>query len=151
MAESHSSSELPPALREIVDFFAPLPEPDRREALLAYASQADQHAPRADEDYAVSEERHDEEDCLDSVGIFLLRHGDDTVTFRVTLGPDVQTLTRALAVILCRGLEGGSLSRIVTLCDNFVPTIVGAPLMRLRSRTVYYVLRRMREAARQCR
>jgi len=60
----------------------------------------------------------------------------------------VQTLTRALGVILCRGLNGSSLEAVQAIQEDFVPRIIGAELVRLRSQTVYYVLRRMKEAAR---
>jgi cysteine desulfuration protein SufE len=43
------------------------------------------------------------------------------------------------------------LEEILALEPDFVPRITGAELVRLRSRTVYYVLRRMQEAARALR
>jgi cysteine desulfuration protein SufE len=59
----------------------------------------------------------------------------------------VQTRTRALGVLLCRGLNGSTLEQVLALDGSFVPRVTGTELVRLRSRTVYYVLRRMQEAA----
>ena len=58
----------------------------------------------------------------------------------------VQTLTRALAAILCQGLEGATPTEVLTLPPDFVPKIVGSQLVRLRSQTVYYILTRMKNA-----
>ncbi len=136
---------MPPALQEIVDFFENLPEHERREALVTYAESARRHEPRENERYDVADERKDEI-CLDSVGIFLRLDGDSAI-FRVRLGPKVQTLTRALTSILCQGFNRQPPAKLEAVGDDFIPRIVGGELMRLRSRTVYYVLQRMREAA----
>ena len=66
--------------------------------------------------------------------------------FRVSLGPEVQTLTRAMTSILCKGLAGSSPEKILALEADFVPRIIGANLVRQRSQTVYYVLGRMKGA-----
>jgi cysteine desulfuration protein SufE len=58
----------------------------------------------------------------------------------------VQTLTRALTTILCRGLDGCTAQQVIDVPANFVPRIIGADLVRLRSQTVYYVLGRMKQA-----
>ena len=68
------------------------------------------------------------------------------VHFRVTLGPQVQTLTKAMTSILCRGLDGSTLEEILDLPSDFVPRIVGGNLVRIRSQTVYYILTRMKSA-----
>ena len=68
--------------------------------------------------------------------------------FRITLGPQVQTLTRAMTSILCKGLEGCSPQQIIDLSSEFVPQIVGGNLVRIRSQTVYYILTRMKSACR---
>ena len=49
--------------------------------------------------------------------------------------------------ILCRGLDGCSLEEILEVPSDFVPKIVGGELVRQRSQTVYYVLTRMKGAA----
>ncbi|MEM1294315.1 MAG: Fe-S metabolism protein SufE [Verrucomicrobiota bacterium] len=136
----------PAKLQEVVEFLEALPEQERREALFSYAEAAHRHEPREDETYRVADERLDEM-CLDSVGVFLDLNADGRALFRVRLGPKVQTLTRALATILCQSFNELPLKTIVELDDAFIPRIVGAELMRLRSRTVYYMLQRMQEAA----
>jgi cysteine desulfuration protein SufE len=122
---------LPARLAKIVAFFEPLGEVERRENLVAYAERAVRCAPRPGEVFAVQEVRKDAE-CSDTVGIFL----------RI----DPQALTRALAAILCDGLEAATPAEIRALPADFVPKIVGSQLVRLRSQTVYYLLRRLKSA-----
>jgi cysteine desulfuration protein SufE len=141
---------MPPALAELIAFFEPLPEGERRENLIALAGAAERHAPRAGERFDVADVRKDAE-CSDEVGVFLRAEAGDTAHFAVSLGPRVQTLTRAMAALLCRGLEGAALGEVLALQADFVPRVVGAELVRLRSRTVYYMLARMQEAAKRCR
>jgi cysteine desulfuration protein SufE len=64
--------------------------------------------------------------------------------FRMTLGPQVQTLTKAMTAILCKGLEGTTPKAVMELESDFVPKIVGAQLVRVRSQTTYYILSRMK-------
>lgn len=137
---------MPPALQELIDFFEHLPEPERRDSLISMAESVEAHAPRPGLPYEVEEVRKDPE-CSDIVGIFLQREDGGHVHFAVTFGPKVQTLTRALAAILCRGLNGCTASEILAISPDFIPRIVGAELIRLRSQTVYYVLHRMQQAA----
>ena len=137
---------MPPALQELIDFFEHLPEPERRDNLISMADTVDSHAPQENLTYEVAEVRKDPE-CSDTVGIFIHRDIGGRVRFAVTLGPKVQTLTRALAAILCRGLNGSTVEEVLTVPPDFIPRIVGANLVRLRSQTVYYVLNRMKEAA----
>ena len=87
-----------------------------------------------------------DEECTDTVGIFLRAEDGDRAHFAVTLGPQVQTLTKAMTTILCRGLNGAKLQEVLDVPADFVPRIVGAELVRLRSQTVYYVLGRMKAA-----
>lgn len=139
---------MPPRLARIVAFFEPLAELERRENLVAYAGRARRLEPRPGEHFAVADVRRDAE-CTDTVGIFLRVDEKAGVHFRITLGPEVQTLTRALAAILCEGLDGSSAKDVLELPEDFVPKIVGAQLIRQRSQTVYYLLRRMKAAVRQ--
>lgn len=139
-------SDLPPALSEWITFFESLPEGERRENLIELAAQAEKHAPQAGEVFQHEDVRHDAE-CTDKVGVHLRLENGLRAHFALSFGPKVQTLTRALGVILCRGLAGATLEEILALKPDFVPRITGAELVRLRSRTVYYVLRRMQEAA----
>ena len=138
----------PAALQEIVAFFESLPETERREALIDYAAAATACAPTPEESWTVAEVRHDPE-CTDKVGIFLRLDTAGRVHFAVELGPMVQTLTRAMTAILCRGLDGCTPSEVLALPADFVPRLVGTELVRLRSRTIYYVLERMQQAVRQ--
>lgn len=137
---------MPPGLKEIVQLFQGLPEADRREMLTAFAEQAGAHEPQEEEIFQVEEVRTDAE-CTDEVGIFLQVGQNSTVRFRVRLGPEVQTLTRALGAILCQGLEGVRVDEISGVSSEFIAEIVGGKLVRLRSQTVYYLLDRMKEAA----
>ena len=138
---------LPAALNDIIQFFEHLSEQERRENLIVMAGAAKQHEPCDGERFDLEDVRKDEE-CTDTVGVFLRMEENQRLHFAVTLGPKVQTLTRAMATILCRGLDGASPAEVLDVPQDFVPRIVGAELVRLRSQTVYYVLRRMKEAVR---
>ena len=137
----------PLALSEIIKFFEHLPEQERRENLIVMAESSKQHEPRDGEHFDIKDVRKDEE-CTDTVGIFLRADENQRVHFAITLGPKVQTLTKAMATILCRGLNNATGQEVLDVPQDFVPRIVGAELLRLRSQTVYYVLRRMKEAVR---
>ena len=134
----------PPRLQAIADLFAGLTEPARRELLIHYAAGAARYSPQPGETFEVNDVRHDAE-CTDKVGIHLrIQEG---CHFRVTLGPEVQTLTRALSAILCEGLDGLPPAEVTALPESIVDAVVGAELVRLRSRTVYYIVRRLKAAA----
>ena len=134
---------LPPKLREIVDFFSSLPEEEKRENLIVYADSARRCEPKPGEAFALEDVRKDEE-CADTVGIYLAVDAAGGAHFRVTLGAEVQTLTRAMTSILCKGLDGMSPRDILDVPSTFVPQIVGGVLVRVRSQTTYYVLTRMK-------
>lgn len=138
----------PASLREILDLFADLPEQARREMLISFADSVGQYEPLPEETFSVVDSRKDVE-CLDEVGIFANRSADGRLLFRIRLGPKVQTLTKALAAILCQGLSGLDGEQVAAVPEDFVRQIVGGELARLRSQTVYYILGRMKEAARQ--
>jgi cysteine desulfuration protein SufE len=76
--------------------------------------------------------------------VFLRVEEGDRAVFRIDLGPQVQTLTRAMTAILCRGLEHATVGEVLDMPSDFVPKIIGAELVRARSHTVYYVLSRMK-------
>jgi cysteine desulfuration protein SufE len=135
----------PPKLQAIIDLFSSLPEEEKRENLIAYAEQSKKQEPQAGETFTLEDVRKDEE-CTDTVGIFLRVDAANRAHFRVTLGPQVQTLTKAMTGILCRGLDGCTLEEIMALPADFVPKIVGGHLVRIRSQTVYYILTRMKSA-----
>lgn len=138
----------PAALSELITFFESLPEGERRENLIDLAAASAAHAPKESETFDLEDVRKDAE-CTDTVGVHVrLEHGDH-VHFAISLGPKVQTLTRALTTILCRGLNGCTLREVLDVPQDFVPRIIGAELVRLRSQTVYYVLGRMKQAVAQ--
>jgi cysteine desulfuration protein SufE len=135
----------PPNLAGIVELFSVLPDEEKRENLIAYADGAARHAPQPGETFALEDVRKDEE-CTDTVGVFLRIDAGRRAHFRVSLGPQVQTLTRAMTAILCQGLDGTTPEQIVEVPQDFVPRIVGGQLVRLRSQSVYYILTRMKSA-----
>jgi cysteine desulfuration protein SufE len=138
-----SLSVYPTGLQTIIDLFVSLPDEEKREILISYAEQSGKWRPREGESFDLEDVRKDEE-CADTVGVFLRVMDESKVRFRITLGPQVQTLTKAMTSILCRGLEGATLSEVLDLPSDFVPKIIGAELVRARSHTVYYVLSRMK-------
>ena len=139
-------ASLPPALQEIIDLFEYLPDPEKRENLINYSESAANWEPAEGESFSLEDVRKDEE-CTDTVGIFLNVDADNRTEFKVSLGPKVQTLTKAMTAILCRGLKGCTPEEILAIPADFVPRIIGAELVRQRSQTVYYVLSRMKGAA----
>ena len=138
----------PPKLAEIIELFDVLGDDEKRENLIAFADQAPACAPQAEERFDLTDERKDEE-CTDTVGVFLQI---DPMTrashFRIRLGPHVQTLTKAMTAILCRGLDGATPEQIMGVPQDFVPRIVGGQLVRVRSQTVYYILSRIKSVCR---
>ena len=132
----------PPKLSAIIDLFSGLSDAEKRETLIAYADHALSQEPRAGESFHLEDIRKDEE-CTDTVAVFLRIDEEGKSHFRVTLGPQVQTLTRAMSSILCKGLDGTTPADILAIPSDFVPKIVGAELVRVRSQTVYYLLTRM--------
>ncbi|HVW22445.1 MAG TPA: SufE family protein [Opitutaceae bacterium] len=139
-------SGYPRPLAEIVDLFESLPDDEKRENLIAYADAAPHCRRREGESFGLEDVRKDEE-CTDTVGVFLKVDPATRAThLRIELGPHVQTLTKAMTAILCKGLEGASPEEIMEIPQDFVPRIVGAQLIRLRSQTVYYILTRIKGA-----
>ena len=135
----------PPNLTGIVDLFDALSDEEKRENLIAYADAAPRCAPPEGEAFDLTDVRRDEE-CTDTVGVFLKVDPARRAHFRISLGPQVQTLTKAMTAILCRGLDGATPEEILEVPQDFVPRIVGGQLVRLRSQTVYYILTRMKSA-----
>ncbi len=138
-----SESHYPHGLQTIIDLFQSLPDEEKRETLISYAEQAPKWAPKGGDPFDLEDVRKDEE-CTDTVGVYLRVSPERKVLFRVSLGPQVQTLTRAMTAILCRGLDKAGLDEVLEVPSDFVPKIVGADLVRVRSHTVYYVLTRMK-------
>lgn len=138
----------PPALAEIIELFEFLPEAERRENLISYAEAASGCVRKEGETFDIEDVRKDEE-CTDTVGVFLHVDAQGKARFAIELGPKVQTLTKAMTTILCRGLNGSTPEEIIAIPADFVPRIIGAELVRLRSQTVYYILNRMKAAVKQ--
>ena len=138
--------EYPEKLAQIVSLFEALPPAEKRESLISYATAASKNAPRDGEAFALEDVRKDEE-CTDTVGVFLKISNCRSCEFRITLGPQVQTLTKAMTSILCKGLAGCTPEEVLEVPADFVPKIVGADLVRQRSQTVYYILTRMKSVA----
>ena len=133
----------PPKLEAIINLFESLPEDERRETLVSYADNAKRQEPRPGEKFVLEDVRKDEE-CTDTVGVYLQVDDEGKAHFRMTLGPEVQTLTRAMTAILCKSLDGQTPQEVLELDGSFVTRIVGAELVRVRSQTVYYVLTRIK-------
>jgi cysteine desulfuration protein SufE len=133
----------PPKLDKIINLLEMFPEDERRETLVSYADNAKNQEPRKDEQFALVDVRKDEE-CTDTVGVYLNVDDKGKAHIRMTLGPEVQTLTRAMTAILCKGLDGSTPQEILDLPSDFVTRIVGSELVRIRSQTVYYVLTRIK-------
>jgi cysteine desulfuration protein SufE len=135
----------PAPLNDLIELFEHLPEQERRENLIVMSDASKRHEPREGETFELEDVRKDEE-CTDTVGVYLRTEEGDKAHFAITLGPKVQTLTKAMTSILCRGLNGTPLREVLDVPADFVPRIVGSELVRLRSQTVYYVLSRMKTA-----
>jgi cysteine desulfuration protein SufE len=138
--------DYPEKLSQIIHLFVSLPDAEKRESLISYATSAGKLGPHDGETFDLEDVRKDEE-CTDTVGVFLKVGPARDCTFRITLGPQVQTLTKAMAAILCKGLQGCSPEQVMDVPADFVPKIVGADLVRQRSQTVYYILTRMKGIA----
>ena len=133
----------PTKLDQIINLFESLPEDEQRETLVSYADNAKRQEPREGEKFDLVDVRKDEE-CTDTVGVHLRVDENGKAHIRMTLGPEVQTLTRAMTAILCKGLDGATPQEILALRSDFVTRIVGTELVRVRSQTVYYVLTRIK-------
>src|SRR5436189_6379600 len=94
----------PPKLSNIINLFESLPEDERRETLVSYADNARKQEPREGEQFDLVDVRKDEE-CADTVGVYLQGDAQGKAHIRMSLGPEVQTLTRSMTAILCKGLE----------------------------------------------
>ncbi|MGA7275678.1 MAG: SufE family protein [Candidatus Udaeobacter sp.] len=143
ICDNFSYSMYPTKLTKIINLFESLPEVERRETLVSYADNAKNQEPRESENFDLVDVRKDEE-CTDTVGVYLHVDENSKAHIRMTLGPEVQTLTRSMTAILCKGLEGSTPQEILDLPSDFVTRIVGTELVRIRSQTVYYVLTRIK-------
>src|SRR5437868_13819534 len=97
----------PAKLNKIIHLFEILPEEERRETLVSYADAAKKQEPRAGEQFDLQDIRKDEE-CADTVGVYLHVDGEGKAHLRVTLGPEVQDLTRGMNASLWKGVHGST-------------------------------------------
>src|SRR5262245_64748096 len=95
----------PGKLNKIINLFESLPEDERRETLVSYADNAKRQEPREAENFDLVDVRKDEE-CTDTVGVYLQVDEKGKAHIRMTLGTEVQKLTSAMTAILCKGLVG---------------------------------------------
>ncbi len=94
----------PTKLNQIINLFESLPDDERRETLVSYADNAKKQEPRESEKFDLVDVRKDEE-CTDTVGVYLHVDENGKAHIRMTLGPEVQTLTRSMTAILCKSLD----------------------------------------------
>src|SRR5216117_1079005 len=104
----------PTKLTKIINLFESLPEDERRETLVSYADNAKNQEPREREKFDLVDVRKDQE-CTDTVGVYLHADENGRAHIRMTLGPEVQTLTRSMTAILCKGHEA-RLRRKLSIC-----------------------------------
>ena len=120
----------PEKLNKIINLVESLPEDERRETLVSYADSAKKQEPREGEKFDLEDIRKDEE-CTDKVGVYLQVDDQGRAHVRMTLGPEVQTLTRAMTAILCKGLDGATPQEILDFLQEdvgLVPRDRGASL-----------------------
>src|ERR1700755_1692833 len=86
-----AAPEYPPKLDKIIHLFEALPEQERRETLVSYADSAKKQEPRPNETFQLEDIRKDEE-CADTVGVYLQVDDEGKAHFRMTLGPGGEPL-----------------------------------------------------------
>src|SRR5437773_12441933 len=97
----------PTKLNKIINLFESLPEDERRETLVSYADNAKKQEPREGENLDLVDVRKDEE-CTDTVGVYLHVDENGRADIRMTLGPEGQTLTRWTTATLCKRRDGST-------------------------------------------
>src|SRR5882757_1523642 len=112
----------PGKLDKIINLFESLPEDERRETLVSYADNAKRQEPREGENFDLVDVRKDEE-CTDTVGVYLHVDEEGKAHIRMILGPEVQTLTGAMPPIFCRGPEGSPPQEFRVLPSDFVTRV----------------------------
>src|SRR5207248_7392268 len=113
-----SDGMYPVKLNKIINLFESLPEDERRETLVSYADNAKKQEPREGENFNLADVRKDEE-CMDTVGVYLHVDENGKAHIRMTLGPEVQTLTRSMTATLCKAPEGSTAQESYNLPSEF--------------------------------
>src|SRR5438046_10237395 len=129
----------PTKSNKIINRCESLPEDERRETLVSYADNAKNQEPREREKFDLVDVRKDQE-CTDTVGVYLHADENGRAHIRMTLGPEVQTLTRSMTAILCKGREGSTPQETLDLPSDIVPRTVCTESVRIRSQPAYCVL-----------
>jgi sulfur transfer protein SufE len=135
-----------PTLETTVQLFENLPKETRIQGLISLADSLPKFAPKPGETFDVEDVRQDHE-CLDVVGLFVRREGE-RVHLAAEVGKEVTTLTRALTALFVENLSGETPEAILSVEPTIIPRVVGEALMKQRSNTAYYTLRRIHEAVR---
>jgi cysteine desulfuration protein SufE len=133
------------SLEETVRVFEKLPKETRIDGLISLADGIGRLAPREGEQWQVEDVRKDNE-CLDVVGLYARKREDGKVDLAATMGQEVTTLTRALTSLFVENLNGETAENILSVKPDLIPRVVGETLMKQRSNTAYYTLRRIHEA-----
>src|SRR5437899_11991794 len=94
----------PTQLNKIINLFESLPEDERRETLVSYADNDKKPEPREGENFDLVDVRKDEE-CTDTVGVYLHVDENGRAHIRMTFGPVVKTLNRSMTALRCKALE----------------------------------------------
>jgi cysteine desulfuration protein SufE len=134
------------SLERTAQHFESLEKDGRIQALIALADGLLKLAPEDGERWDVKDIRKDLE-CQDVVGLFVRRDGE-RVHLAAEVGQEVTTLTRALTALFVENLNGEQSADILAVDPNLIPRVVGESLMRQRSNSAYYTLRRLKEAVR---
>ncbi len=134
-------------LENTVKRFESLPREGRIQGLIDLADGLPRLAPPEGAHWDVTDIRQDQE-CQDTVGLYARRDGE-RVRLAAEVGQEVTTLTRALTALWVENLDGETATEILDLDPAVVGRVVGETLMRQRSNTAYYTLRRLKEAVQQ--
>jgi sulfur transfer protein SufE len=134
------------SLEQTVATFEDLPKETRIRELIGLADTLAKLEPSQTEHWDIEDVRQDHE-CLDAVGIYAKREGSN-IKLAATVGKDATTLTRALTALLVENLSGETLENIIKVPNSVINRVVGEALLRQRSNTAYYSLRRIQDVAR---
>jgi cysteine desulfuration protein SufE len=132
-------------LESTVKLFESLPKETKIQGLISLSDSLPKLAPDLKESWEVQDVRKDHE-CLDVVGLYARRDDAGHVKLAATVGREVTTLTRALTALFVENLSGESAEHILDVQPDVIPRVVGEALMKQRSNTAYYTLRRIKEA-----